>query len=68
MIEFEPSNIIALCWSCHWWWHKNPLDANEWLTQRFSKLYLEKLKLMAHSGAGTREYKMLRLYLKQQVK
>lgn len=68
-MEFEPSNIISLCFSCHiGFWHKSPRDANEWIENKLSKKWLDKLKLMAQSGAGTRDYKLLKIYLEKELK
>ena len=67
-MEFEPSNIISLCFGCHiGFWHKNPREANEWVESKLPKQWLDKLKLMAQSGAGTREFKLLKIALTKEL-
>jgi len=67
-LEFEPDNIKALCWNCHFnWWHKHPMDAHDWINELMPER-MKRLKLMAQSGAGSREYKLLKVYLTQILK
>lgn len=30
-LRHDPRNAKALCFTCHRWWHENPLDAAEWV-------------------------------------
>lgn len=67
-MEYEPLNIISLCYGCHLeWWHKNPIEATEWIKEKMPDV-MQRLKLMAQSGAGSRDYKLLKVYLKQLLK
>lgn len=63
-MEFEPDNIIALCYACHiHWWHKNPFEAKDWLEFAIDPERLKKLNLMRQTGAGTTDYKLLKIAL-----
>lgn len=64
-LEFDSQNIIALCYSCHiHFWHKNPIEAHDWLKQTLPKDWLDKLKLRSQtSGDGSRDYKTLKVFL-----
>lgn len=34
-LKYDPENAWAGCYRCHiHWWHKNPREAQEWITQR----------------------------------
>lgn len=67
-LEFDPENIIALCYRHHLhWWHKNPLEAHDWINETYPDR-MKRLKLMTQSGAGTRNYKLLKVYLKNLLK
>lgn len=36
ILQFEPLNMKVLCYHCHInWWHKNPIEADEWIKQKF---------------------------------
>lgn len=67
-LEFDVDNIKFLCWRDHWWWHKNPLEAAEWIKTIMPKERLDRLRLRSQtSGDGMRNYKMLKMYLKQEL-
>jgi len=35
-LRFDLMNIKCLCYHCHLnWWHKNPLEAQEWFKEKF---------------------------------
>ncbi len=37
---YDVENIITLCFRCHiMFWHKNPLEANEWLKKEYPNIY-----------------------------
>ncbi len=61
-------NVKTLCYPCHInWWHKNPLEAAEW----FEKTYPERakrLKLMSQVSGKIIDYKLLKIYLNQEIK
>lgn len=41
-------NVKTLCWPCHaFWWHKNPIEANEWIKKTLPKARLDKLKKLS---------------------
>jgi 5-methylcytosine-specific restriction endonuclease McrA len=63
-MEFEPENVKALCYACHLnWWHKNPIEAHEWLRLIYSKEKLDRLKLMSNTDQGRFDYKIHKLFL-----
>jgi hypothetical protein len=43
-VRWDKDNAICLCAGCHWWWHKNPVDAIDWLKSTLSPELLENLK------------------------
>ena len=46
-LRFELLNTVLMCVGCHlYWWHRNPLEAHEWLDQRFPGRR-EQLRIMA---------------------
>lgn len=69
-LEFDPDNVKYLCFRCHFhWWHKNPLEAQEWLKTAIPKKRLDRLRLRSQtSGDGMREYKLLKIMLEQEIK
>src|SRR3990167_7762513 len=54
-LEFEFDNVKILCKRCHlFWWHKNPVEAVEWLEKIIEKKRLDRLKLLKdYHGKGT---------------
>lgn len=39
-LRFDPLNLKVLCMHCHLhWWHKNPLEAQEWFKDKFLSKY-----------------------------
>lgn len=68
-LEFEPDNVIPLDFSCHiGWWHKNPIEAWEWLQTVVNKKTLEKLKMATLSrDKWSMDYKLQKLYLEQRL-
>ncbi len=69
-MEFDEQNLKILCYGCHiHWWHKNPIEAHEWLEQTIEKKRLERLKLRARTiDKSTIDYKLLKLYLENIIK
>lgn len=44
-MEFDLDNVKTLCYRCHLhWWHKNPVEAKEWLDQTLTEKRLMALK------------------------
>lgn len=44
-LAFDDLNIKVLCYHCHInWWHKHPIEAGEWFTNKFPERweYLQK--------------------------
>ena len=39
-LRWDLDNLKSLCSGCHmWWWHQNPLEAEEWFSSKFPKRY-----------------------------
>ncbi len=37
-LAMHPANIFCMCMHCHlYWWHKNPLEASEWMEQAHAR-------------------------------
>lgn len=69
-LEFEVDNVVTLCTGCHlFWWHKNPLDAADWIKgymapDRYSRLLLRSQVI----DKSPIDYNLLKLYLEQELK
>lgn len=49
-MEYDPDNVKALCFFCHIrWWHKNPIEAHEWLQEILPAKRLSRLKMMSQT-------------------
>ena len=68
-MEYMDLNIKFLCFPCHFFfWHRNPIEAHEWLNTVLSKERLDKLKLMANTYMGKFDWKLHKLYLENELK
>jgi 5-methylcytosine-specific restriction endonuclease McrA len=69
-MELEPDNIKALCFACHLgWWHKNPIEAHEWLETAIPKERLNRLRLMSMTQfKAPLDFKLLKLSLEQMLR
>lgn len=69
-LEFDPDNLKLLCFSCHiHWWHKNPIEAMEWIKTVLSKKRLERLKMITISrDMWTSDFKLQKLFIEQEIK
>lgn len=69
-LEFEPDNVKLLDNGCHiFWWHKNPIEAKEWLKTVVSAKRLQRLKAMTLSRDMWHfDYQLTKLYLEQEIK
>lgn len=67
-MEFEPWNVKLLCVGCHlYWWHKNPIEAHEWLKSVWPSKELERLKLMSLTIGQRLDPKLQLIFLKSEV-
>jgi len=49
-LAFDLDNVKPLCYKCHLhWWHKEPLEAGEWIKTAISYDRLKRLELKAKS-------------------
>lgn len=68
-MEFEPENVKALCFSCHLvWWHKNPIEAGEWLKTVLPKERIDRLKMMSNTYMGKLDFRLHKLFLEKEIK
>jgi hypothetical protein len=69
-MEFLPENLKLLCVGCHlYWWHKNPIEAWEWLRETIPKERISYLKLRSQVIDKSQfDYNLTKLYLDQEIK
>ena len=68
-MEFVLENVKTLCFACHIpWWHKNPIEAKEWLEENIDPERLGRLKLMTqYINKKPIDFKMIKIYLEQEI-
>lgn len=58
-----------LCVGCHlFWWHRNPIEAHEWLKTAIPVDRQKKLKLASQSYLGPFDPKLTILGLQEEIK
>uniref|UniRef100_A0A6M3XT22 Putative homing endonuclease n=1 Tax=viral metagenome TaxID=1070528 RepID=A0A6M3XT22_9ZZZZ len=69
-MALDPDNIKLLCFACHLcWYHKNPIEAKDWLDSVIPKKRLQRLKLMSLDSSPNRlDRKLLKIYLESEIK
>lgn len=69
-LEHEPENVKLLCVGCHlYWWHKNPVEAWEWLTTVLNPERIKRLRLRANTvDKSPFDYKLYKLFLQSEIK
>lgn len=69
-MRHDLDNVKTLCFQHHiHWWHKNPIEAWEWLQATLPKERLARLKLMAQTTfKGKEDVAAIRLYLRAMIK
>ena len=69
-MEFDENNIICLCYRCHLhFWHKNPIEAHDWLIKTLPGDRLTILKMRSNYVDKTpQDYNLLKLYLTEEIK
>lgn len=66
-LRFELLNVVVMCVGCHlYWWHKNPLEAHEWLEEKYPGR-TDQLRLMAATASKLDIYSLV-LCLRKEVK
>lgn len=44
--RWNDKNAITLCYACHfYWWHKEPVEAAEWLKNNYPEFYNEGVRI-----------------------
>lgn len=67
-MALEPLNLKMLCVGCHlYWWHKNPMEAWEWLNEVMSKERIQKLKVMSQSYGKIPDLQLLKIALQKEL-
>jgi len=68
-MEYEPDNLKLLCYYCHiHWWHKNPIEAKEWLANTISKKRLKRLHTMSLTQGWKFDYNLQKIFLESELK
>lgn len=68
LMEFIPSNCKMLCVACHlFFWHRDPIQAHEWLQTVLRPERLTKLKRMSQTYLGPFDPKLAIIELEQEL-
>jgi hypothetical protein len=69
-MEFDPDNLKILCVGCHlYWWHKNPIEAWQWLLMTIPSDRMKRINLRANTvDKSPFDYKLYTLFLEQELK
>lgn len=68
LMEFLSDNVKLLCHACHlYWWHRNPIEAHEWLQTVLSPDRLKRLKLASQTYLGPFDPKLSILGLEHEL-
>jgi len=69
-MAYDLDNVKTLCVGCHlYWWHKDPLEASEWLKTAIPEARLKKLHLRAITTDKTiLDYKLIKLDLENEIR
>ena len=68
-MELEVDNIKPLCYACHiCFFHKNPIEAHEWLQTAIPKQRLDRLKMLSQMSHTAPRYPELKLWLENEIK
>lgn len=67
-MQFDMDNILTLCGRCHlFWWHKNPIEAMNWIVETMGRDFLDGLQLRVRTRRMRADRKALELYLKRKL-
>lgn len=62
-LRHELDNVITLCWRDHMvFWHRNPIEAMEWLIGKYGQAYVDRLRYLAQTRAKV-DKQALKIYL-----
>lgn len=67
---YDFDNLKLLCVGCHlYWWHKNPIEAHEWLVKTVDEKRLQRLKFMSEYKGVNRglDYNESKIYLNNEI-
>lgn len=69
-MRYDLDNVKALCYKCHIeWWHKEPMEAKDWLEQVLPKARVDRLKFLSQlSTPSDYDYQLLKLYFTTKIK
>lgn len=69
-MRFDPDNVLILCEKCHlFWWHRNPIEAHEWLRIVLPNAVYDRLKLRSqYADRSKQDFNLIELDLKQTLR
>lgn len=69
-MEFDPYNLKLLCVGCHlYWWHRNPMEARDWLASVLPNDRLDYLKTRSLvTGGPLPDYNLIKLDLENEIR
>ena len=69
-MEYDPDNLKLLCFRCHFYfWHRNPIEAKEWLDTVLTPERSQRLKNIAISrDKWSFDYNLLKLFIEAEIK
>jgi hypothetical protein len=68
-MEFDPDNAVPLCSGCHiFWWHKQPREADRWITERIGAAKRDLLELRAKTWSKSVDWGSIRLSLESELR
>lgn len=69
-MEYDDRNVKILCYACHFhFWHKNPMEAKDWLSLVLPAERIQYLRLRAGTiDKSPFDYKLEKLYLEKTLK
>ena len=54
--RYDADNAKGLCFTCHRWWHENPLEAIEWLLSIIGHAKYDRLRLKANKPTKLKKW------------
>lgn len=69
-MRYNLNNVLTLCYRCHFHkWHKNPIEAGEWIRQELGLDSYNQLRLRANYVDKTPfDYRLTKVFLENEIK
>ena len=64
--RWDLENLLSLCWHCHDWAHKHPIDFNDFCEDKLGKKKFDDLKIRANISAKGQDLEAIKIYLEAQ--